>query len=219
MKHLLIIAIAAMVLSSCAQNSQNQSVRKAATVKEAVAAQWVKTDIKDLTINPYTILNSDWMLLATGNKDDNNAMTIAWGGFGMLWGKPVVTVYVSTSRFTWDMLNKNPYFTVTAFPEDGREFLQYMGSKSKRDVKDKAAACGLHTEFTPDGHPIFAEANLAIECKKSISSRWTAQQCPRRFLTNSTKTAVWASTICTSAKWKMCLQSKRRNYSIASATT
>ena len=166
MKHLLIIAIAMMVLSSCAQNSQNQSVRKAATVKEAVAAQWVKTDIKDLTINPYTILNSDWMLLATGNKDDNNAMTIAWGGFGMLWGKPVVTVYVSTSRFTWDMLNKNPYFTVTAFPEDGREFLQYMGSKSKRDVKDKAAACGLHTEFTPDGHPIFAEANLAIECKK-----------------------------------------------------
>ncbi|MBP5369011.1 MAG: flavin reductase [Bacteroidales bacterium] len=184
MKHLILLAIAALTLASCTQSTQNQSVIKAKTVKEATETQWQKTDIKDLTINPFTQLSNDWMLLATGNCEDNNAMTIAWGGFGMLWGKPVVTVYVSCSRYTWDMLNKNPYFTVTAFPADGKEFLQYMGSNSKRDVKDKAAACGLHTEFTPDGHPIYAEANLAIECKKIYQQPLDSTAMPEEIFNN-----------------------------------
>ncbi|MCQ2976117.1 MAG: flavin reductase [Bacteroidales bacterium] len=180
MKRLLIISIISLLLSSCCKNNNDNIIlRKSTSCEEALKTQWTKVKIEDVKFNPFTILDKDWMLLSTENREDNNAMTIAWGEFGMLWSKPVVTVYVSSSRYSWDMLNKNQYFTVTAFPEDAREALQYMGSTSKRDVSDKASACGLHTEFTPDGHPIFSEANLAIECKKIYQKELDSASIPQ----------------------------------------
>lgn len=62
----------------------------------------------------------DWMDLAVGNKDDMNAMTISWGEIGELWERPVVTVYVSSRRYTHSFMERNEYFTVTAFPRSHR---------------------------------------------------------------------------------------------------
>ena len=87
------------------------------------------------------------------------------GALGELWGKPIVTVYVSTDRYTYKFLEDNEYFTVTAFPEQFRDKLQYIGSVSGRD-EDKVKGSGLTPEFTKLGNPIYKEANLAIECKK-----------------------------------------------------
>ena len=62
----------------------------------------------------------DWMALAVENKDDMNAMTISWGEIGELWERPVVTVYVSSSRYTHSFMERNEYFTVTSFPRNHR---------------------------------------------------------------------------------------------------
>lgn len=40
---------------------------------------------------------------------------------GELWGKPVFSVCVSTSRFTHQFMEENDCFTVTHFPESMRE--------------------------------------------------------------------------------------------------
>ena len=50
--------------------------------------------------NPVTLFSKDWAALGVGKKDDMNAMTIAWGTLGELWGKHIITVYVSSSRFS-----------------------------------------------------------------------------------------------------------------------
>lgn len=118
------------------------------------------TDVK----NAVGLFDKDWMALAVGKEGDMNAMTISWGGMGELWNRPVVTVYVSSSRYTHSFMERNKYFTVTAFPPNMRSALQYIGTHSGRDG-DKLKPAGLTPEYTELGNPIFKEANLAIECR------------------------------------------------------
>lgn len=137
---------------------------KAQSIQE-LSDTWQKVSPEDVKRSPVTLFSKDWMALAVGRKGDMNAMTIAWGGLGELWGRHVVTVYVSSSRYTYSFMERNEYFTVTAFPEKYRPALQYIGTHSGRDGGDKIKDAGLTTTFTELGNPIFEEANLAIECK------------------------------------------------------
>ena len=74
---------------------------------------------------------------------DGNPMTIGWAQFGVIWGRPVCTVFVRHSRHTHALLEKSNVFIVSV-PAAGtmREALAYCGSHSGRDG-DKLAACGL----------------------------------------------------------------------------
>lgn len=103
-------------------------------------------------------------LLAAGNKEKSNAMTIGWGGIGTLWGRTALTVYVAEKRYTKQFMDKAEYFTVMAFGPEHAEVLRYMGTKSGRDG-DKAKALGLHTAYTANGTPYYTEATMVIECK------------------------------------------------------
>lgn len=114
-------------------------------------------------INPFTYF-VDAPILAAGDKDSYNAMTIGWGGMGTLWGRnrPVVTVYVAPKRFTHQFMEKSRYFTVMQFSDIN--VIQYMGKHSGRDG-DKAKALGLHVAYTKNGTPYFKEADAVIECE------------------------------------------------------
>jgi flavin reductase (DIM6/NTAB) family NADH-FMN oxidoreductase RutF len=72
-----------------------------------------------------------------------NSMTIGWGEVGIIWSRPVFTVLVRRSRYTYDCLLSADSFTVNV-PSTGQleEELLFCGTKSGRDL-DKAAACGL----------------------------------------------------------------------------
>ena len=118
---------------------------------------------EDFTMNAVQWFR-DAELLAAGNKEKSNAMTIGWGGIGILWGRPALTVYVAEQRYTKEFMDKSEYFTVMAFDAKNRKVLNYMGSKSGRDG-DKAKALGLHTAFTANGTPYYTEATMVIECK------------------------------------------------------
>lgn len=114
-------------------------------------------------INPFTYF-LDAPILAAGDKDSYNAMTIGWGGMGTLWGRnrPVVTVYVAPKRFTHQFMEKSRYFTVMQFSDIN--VVQYMGKHSGRDG-DKAKALGLNVAYTKNGTPYFKEADAVIECE------------------------------------------------------
>ena len=106
----------------------------------------------------------DAELLAAGDKEKSNAMTIGWGGIGILWGRTALTVYVAEKRYTKEFMDKEEYFTVMAFDVEQSKVLNYMGTKSGRDG-DKAQALGLHTAYTANGTPYYTEATMVIECK------------------------------------------------------
>ena len=119
--------------------------------------------LNSFEITPFTYF-VDAPILAAGDKDSYNAMTIGWGGMGTLWGRnrPVVTVYVAPKRFTHQFMEKSRYFTVMQFSDIN--VVQYMGKHSGRDG-DKAKALGLHVAYTKNGTPYFKEADAVIECE------------------------------------------------------
>ena len=106
----------------------------------------------------------DAELLAAGNRDKSNAMTIGWGGIGTLWGRTALTVYVAEKRYTKEFMDRSEYFTVMAFDVAHSNVLNYMGRQSGRDG-DKAKALGLHTAYTENGTPYYTEAEMVIECR------------------------------------------------------
>ena len=131
----------------------------------ATPDEWREIAPKDAVMDPAAVGVRDTMLLAAGREGDFNAMTIGWWGTGVLWKKPVVTVYVSKSRYTWEFMEKNDTFTVCAFPDEYRAGVMYLGTHSGRDG-DKIGPSGLTPAFTASGAPYFAEADLVLECRR-----------------------------------------------------
>ena len=82
----------------------------------------------------FSQFDKKWALLTAGDKENFNTMTISWGGLGTLWGRPVATTYVRTSRYTHDYMDQNDYFTVSFYPEEYKPVLGVLGSKSGRDM-------------------------------------------------------------------------------------
>ena len=114
------------------------------------------------------------LLLAAGDEQQSNAMTIGWGGIGTLWRKTAVTVYVAEMRYTKQFMDNSQYFTVMAFGERKEEILEYMGSKSGRDG-DKARALNLHTAYTENGTPYYVEADMVLECRTMYAAPFDPQ--------------------------------------------
>lgn len=177
MKYIFTAFAMSLLLASCATKQENTTSEETQTVASVKELPWQEITPRDIEGNPVRMFADEWFELAAGKEGDMNLMTIAWGTLGELWSKPVVTVYVSTSRYTYEYMEKNDYFTITHFPAFMREKLQYLGTASGRD-EDKVKGAGLTVEFTALGNPIFAEADLAIECKKIYSDQFKADKMP-----------------------------------------
>ncbi|MBI5442328.1 MAG: flavin reductase family protein [Deltaproteobacteria bacterium] len=118
----------------------------------------------ELTVRPFHLLDREWALLVAG-RERPNPMTVSWGGMGTLWGRPVVTVYVRPTRYTWGLLGEHPEFTLNFLPETRRRALELCGSRSGREA-DKWAAAEL--EPVPSevvAIPRVSGARLAFECR------------------------------------------------------
>lgn len=73
-----------------------------------------------------------------------NSMTIGWGSIGTVWGKPVWTVLVRPSRYTYQLIEQAGEFTVSVPGPDLKKACALCGSTSGRD-RDKLAEAGLRT--------------------------------------------------------------------------
>ena len=124
-----------------------------------------RIDPKELQSNVFSMIGDRWMLITAGTKEHCNTMTASWGGLGVLWGKPVATVYIRPQRYTMEFVEGSEFFTLAFFGEEYRKALALCGSKSGRDI-DKVKECGFTVE-TADGAPYFAEADLVLVCRKA----------------------------------------------------
>ena len=117
----------------------------------------------------FSVFDKKWALLTAGNKDSFNTMTVSWGGMGTIWGKPVATVYVRTSRYTHEFMDREGYFTVSFFPEEYKKVLSVLGSKSGRDM-DKMNGSGLTAKALQES-VTFEEAEITLVCRKMFMQR------------------------------------------------
>jgi len=106
------------------------------------------------------------VFITTNNSEKVNCMAIEWGTIGNLWAKPVFIAFVRNSRFTREMLDANPEFTINIpdGPYDKRIF-KVCGGKSGRNV-DKVAEAGLTLEDPEKiSVPGIRELPIILECK------------------------------------------------------
>lgn len=124
-----------------------------------------------IEMNPFTKFGKEWALITAGNKQNANAMTISWGGVGVLWGKNVAFIFVRDSRYTKELLDANDFFSITFLSEAYRDSLNYCGSHSGRDM-NKIENAGL-TLATRHSIPYIDEGNFILLCEKMSATRLT----------------------------------------------
>ena len=137
-------------------------------------------DLSRLTLPTFHSWDKEWFLLTAGDFAAGrfNTMTVGWGGFGVMWKRPMALVVVRPTRYTRGFMDEHPEFTVCGFGSGHREALEHCGSHSGRDG-DKIARSGL----TPVAcgrvqAPGFDEAELIVECRKMYTHDFD----PRCFL-------------------------------------
>ena len=74
-------------------------------------------DLKNFKLMPFYDLDKKWAILTSGDKEKFNQMTVSWGGFGTIWNKPVVTVYVRHNRYTYEFIENNVSFLMSDYLE------------------------------------------------------------------------------------------------------
>lgn len=106
------------------------------------------------------------VLLTAAAEGKVNTMTIGWGTLGIQWGKPIFIAFVRESRYTKELLDKNPEFTVNVpYGAYDKSILGICGTRSGRDV-DKIQELGLSLEESVTvSVPGIRQLPLTLECK------------------------------------------------------
>jgi flavin reductase (DIM6/NTAB) family NADH-FMN oxidoreductase RutF len=105
------------------------------------------------------------LLVAAGADGKPNAMTIGWGTIGVIWSKPIFTVLVRPSRYTYKLLQESDSFTVCVPSRTLHEAVDFCGTRSGRDY-DKFKECELTAlPSTQVSAPGVAGCPLIYECQ------------------------------------------------------
>ena len=136
-------------------------------------------NLKDFEMAPFYDLDKEWALLTVGKEGLFNMMTISWGGFGTLWHKPFATVYIRRSRYTYELLEQNDYYTISFYDAEYRSDLGVLGSKSGRDI-NKMEETSLTPKFMENAMT-FEEAKLTIVCKKIYQQELDINNIPKEY--------------------------------------
>ncbi len=155
-------------------------------IERRLTMSFKEIPVAECGINPFTDLTK-YCLVTAGNKEKCNPMLVTWGGFGIMWRKPVATVYIRQTRYTKTILDSQDYFTLSFLPESYKKQESYMGSHSGRDG-DKFEGSGLHPAFIGDTAAGVEEADLIFVCKKIYT-----HEMKEEFYTNHEVYEAWNS--------------------------
>ncbi len=105
-------------------------------------------------------------LVVKDKKERINVMTIGWAMVGVVWGKPMMTVFVRPQRYTHDLMEEATGFSVCV-PSAGKmkEELIFCGTSSGR-MADKIKQCdfslvkGKHKDIV-----LLDDCKLFYECE------------------------------------------------------
>lgn len=106
------------------------------------------------------------VLLTTKANGKVNAMTIGWGVLGTNWSVPVFQAFIRKHRYTVQMLDQNPEFTVNVPLGDyDRKIIGICGSCHGNEV-DKVQKAGLAlVDSDVVSVPGIQQLPLTLECK------------------------------------------------------
>jgi flavin reductase (DIM6/NTAB) family NADH-FMN oxidoreductase RutF len=113
--------------------------------------------------NVFTLAGKDFYAITAGNEDHYNSMIGSGGGFGLLFKRPTTWCLLRKDRYTLEIIQKEQKYTLSYFPNENKEQMLFLGSKSGRG-SDKMKEVQLSSIQTPSDNMSFKEARLIIEC-------------------------------------------------------
>src|SRR5208337_5029422 len=119
---------------------------------------------EEICDNVFTLVGKDFTVITAGKEDHYNSMTASGGGLGILLTKPTTWCILRANRYTLEMIQKEQTYTLSYFPNEYKEQILFLESKSGRD-SEKMKEVELTSVQTPSGDISFKEARLIIECK------------------------------------------------------
>ena len=115
-----------------------------------------------INFDPFKKIGEEWALFGVTADGESNAMTVSWGEAGVLWNKPIFTVFIRPTRYTYTLAERTDTATLSFFPEELKKTLSYFGRVSGRD-EDKLEKLSHKTE---NGILTFNDATLTLVGKK-----------------------------------------------------
>ena len=148
---------------------------------------------EEICDNVFTLVGKVFPVITAGKVDHYNSMTASGGGLGMLFKKPTTWCILRADRYTLEMIQKERTYTMSYFPDEYKEQVLFLGSKSGRS-SEKMKEVELTSVQTPCGNISFEEARLIIECKLTeITTPGPGDFCTqeaRDYITEAYKTAT-----------------------------
>ena len=91
-------------------------------------------EITSLDFNPFLKIGCEWALLGGVVGGVTNAMTVSWGEAGVLWNKPIFTVFVRPTRYTFELLEKTDIATLSFFGGEKKKELSERTGITQADI-------------------------------------------------------------------------------------
>ena len=111
----------------------------------------------------FTLVGKVFPVVTAGTREHYNSMTASGGGMGLHFRKPATWCVFASRRYTLELIQEVHAYTLSYFPDEYREQVLFLGSKSGKD-SEKMKEVELTAVETPDGNISFNEARLVIEC-------------------------------------------------------
>ena len=138
-----------------------------------------KVEVTEVAGTITRALQNGGVYLNSRVADKINSMVIGWGQIGRIWNRQAFVAYVRVRRYTRELLDKNPEFTVSV-PVNGqdRKAFEICGTKSGRDM-DKIREAGL-TAVPAEivSVPAIREFPLTLECRVMYRQQQVAADLP-----------------------------------------
>ncbi|MDR3227006.1 MAG: flavin reductase [Prevotellaceae bacterium] len=160
MKKSLLSIICVAMLASCG-NGEQQNFK-------AMSFEELFTEItpNELTDNVFKLFSKDFTVITAGDSTHYNSMTAGWGGIGILFQQPAAWCVLRANRYTLELMRRDTTYTLSFFPDEYKEQVLFLGSKSGRDSQ-KMQETTLTAVQTPLGNMTYKEARLVFECSLS----------------------------------------------------
>lgn len=102
---------------------------------------------KELNASEYGGIFNDrikgGVFLTTSCGEKVNSMWLNWANIGYMWRRYCCTIYVRRSRYSAELIQRNPYFSISVpLTAEHHEALRICGKESGRN-QDKLAKAGL----------------------------------------------------------------------------
>ena len=138
-----------------------------------------KIETSKIKGNVFDLLRKESFLITGGSPASYNSMTAGWGGFGVLWGRDVASIYVRNTRYTYEFLEKEPYFTLSFYENPERaELMRVFGRMSGRNT-DKIRESGFTPVKVPGGGVAYVQAKWILLCRRLVGVELTQDRIPQ----------------------------------------